>query len=426
MKKTARKSQRGEAVNVQPTTTRVVQLQVPTPEALRDQLFGVVVNAGLAAVAAMFEADRVKLCGPRYVHDSCRSATRAGYADGELAMGGRRVAMKRPRVRDRNNQEVVLPTWDALSGDEALTERAVEQMILGVTTRKYARSLETPSEQVSCRGTSRSAVSRRFVAATEVQLDAMLTRPLDALNIVAVMIDGIGIEEHTVLIALGIDTAGQKHVLGLHEGATENEAAAMGLVTSLRERGLPTDRSTLFVIDGAKALAKAIRSVFGARGVIQRCMIHKMRNVAEHLPKSRAPHVLRTMRTAYASGDAAKAKNLLSGLARQLQVPHPSASKSLLEGLDETLTVIELGLTDALLRTLSSTNAIENLNGMIRVRTDRVRKWRGGTMVLRWVTAAVDDASQGFRRLRGHKQMPKLIAALRARDITIAPIKKVA
>lgn len=221
-----------------------------------------------------------------------------------------------------------------------------------------------------------------------------------------------------MLIGLGVDEHGDKHVLGLHEGATENAVACTTLLTSLRERGLRTDRSLLVVIDGAKALTKAVRDVFGDRALIQRCWIHKIRNVTEHLPERERSRVTTTMRDAYRSGDATRAKKVLEGLARQLARRHPSAAASLREGLDETLTVVKLGLTGALLRTLSTTNAIENLNGLVRTRIRRVRRWDGGAMVLRWLVAALDDAAKGFRKLRGHRQLPQLTASLRAHDAT--------
>lgn len=411
MKKAASKATRKEAA-----TTRTVQLELPTPEALKGALFGLVIDAGLASVAAMLELDRVALCGPRYQHDAARRATRGGHTNGELALGGRRVAVRRPRVRDRDGGEVRLPTWQALEGTDALTERAVEQMLVGVSTRKYARSLEAAPPSAKTRGTSKSAVSRRFVEATAARVEEALTRKLDSFTFAALMIDGLRVGEHTVVIALGIDAQGDKHVLGLREGATENAAACTSLLGELRDRGLHTERSLLVVIDGGKALRKAVRDVFGERALIQRCWVHKIRNVTEHLPERERSRVVTTMRGAYRSGDPKHAKKVLEGLARQLDRRHPSAAQSIREGLDETLTVVKLGLTDALLRTLSTTNAIENLNGLVRARIRRVRKWDGGAMVVRWLVAALDDAAKGFRKLRGHRQLPRLLNALRAHD----------
>ena len=414
MKKTAK-----DAPCRQDATT--TQLTLPPLAALPQEVFGLVVHAGLRVLGAMLEADRDRLCGPRYEHDKGRERFRAGYAPGELAMGGRRVSVRRPRVRSLDGEEVSLPTWTHLSAEDPLTARAVEQMLVGVTTRKYSRSLEDVPPGVRTRGASRSAVSRRFVAATREHMEAVLASPLDTHEYAAIMIDGLHVDDHVVLIALGIAADATKHVLGLHEGATENTVSCTALLSNLRDRGLRTDKATLFVLDGGKALHKAVRDVFGERAILQRCQAHKRRNVEEQLPERMRAQVGRTIGAAYNSSNAANARRILVGLARQLERKHPAAAASLREGLDETLTVHRLGLTDALLRTLRTTNPIENLNGMVRARTDNVRRWRGGQMILRWVAAALSDAAKGFRRLRGHAGMPVLLNALRAHDAKLNP-----
>jgi len=306
----------------------------------------------------------------------------------------------------------------------------VEQMLVGVATRQYARSLEPMPAGVKTRGTSKSAVSRRFVAATEARLSEWLTRSLEPLRLAALMLDGIVCGEHTVLVALGIDESGVKHVLGLWEGATENGAACTALLSNLVERGLPTDRTILVVIDGGKGMAKAVRAVFGKRAMIQRCQVHKRRNVLDQLPKRLHASIRAALAAAYRTRDYDRAVRLLNNLARRLNHECPGAAASLREGLEETLTILQFKLTDALERTLATTNPIENLNGLIRNRTRNVRRWESGTMVLRWVAAAMDDAAKGFRRLKGHAGMPKLVAALRARDAqldgTVAAEKKAA
>jgi transposase-like protein len=235
------------------------------------------------------------------------------------------------------------------------------------------------------------------------------------------MIDGIHVGEHLVLVALGIDEKGEKHVLALHEGATENATTCTALLNGMVARGLSTERTMLFVIDGGKGLLKAIRSVFGVRTFIQRCQLHKRRNVEEHLPENRRKNVGATMVAAYRCTDAARAKRMLEALARQLERKHPSAAASLREGLDETLTVLGFGLPDGLLRTLATTNPIEFLNGRIRKTTHNVTRWESGQMVLRWLAQATHEAARTFRKLRGHKGMPKLVAALRAHDSKVDP-----
>jgi transposase-like protein len=294
-------------------------------------------------------------------------------------------------------------------------------MVLGVSTRNYERSLEPTPTGIESRGTSKSAVSRRFVSATGQTLTEMMGRDLSGLSICALIIDGIHVSDHLVVVGLGIDEQGEKHVLGLHEGATENESVCKALIEDLIARGVRNDRSRLFVIDGSKALAASIRKAFGKRALIQRCQVHKRRNVEDHLPESMKKQVGRTMSAAYRCGNFERAKRMLNALARQLERKHPSAAASLREGLDETLTVMRFELPTGLQRVLSTTNAIEFVNSRIRKTTHNVTKWNGGTMVLRWVAVALVEVSKTFRKLSGYKAMPKLVDALRAHEATIDP-----
>jgi transposase-like protein len=383
---------------------------------LKGDLLELVVRSGLQVLGALLEQERTLLCGPRYRHQPERRAERAGYAKGELPLGGRRVSIARPRVRGVDGAEVPLPSWEELSKTDPLTERAVEQMLIGVATRKYDRSLEPLPDEVNSRGTSRSAVSRRFVNATAEKLSAEWSESVAGLRLSVLMIDGIVCGEHTVLVVIGIDEKGNKHVLGLAEGATENASACTRLLTNLVERGLDTARSIVVVIDGAKALAKAVRSVFGSRAVIQRCQVHKKRNVLESLPQQMRSSIGSMMTTAYQCRDPKKAILMLQKIARQLDNHHPGAAESLREGLEETVTITAADLCEPLRRTLATTNPIENINGSIRRTTRNVKRWQGGTMVLRWVGAALHEAAKGFHRLKGHAGMPKLVAFLRAND----------
>jgi transposase-like protein len=390
------------------------QLVLNIPEVVKDELHELVVGAGMTVLMRMLEADRDGLCGPHYRHSATRTATRGGSTRGELSLGGRRVQVRRPRVRGVDGKEMRLATWDAFANNDPLNERAVEQMVVGVSTRKYRRSLE--AVDVPTRGVSKSAVSRRFVALTKARLDAAMKASIAALDIVVLMLDGITLGDHVVLVALGVDADGKKHVLGFHEGATENTTACTALLAGLRERGLRTDRSILVVIDGAKALRKAIGDVFGRRALVQRCQVHKQRNVVEHLPEHMHASTRKALREAYGSKDAKRAQKLLENLARALDDGHPSAAASIREGLAETLTIKGFKLPDALARTLSSTNAIENIQSGIRRVCGRVTTWRSGSMVLRWVGAAVVEHARGFRRVRGHSGMTTLVSALRAID----------
>jgi len=414
MKKTGKELSRNQA-------SIWTQLVMPLAALVRTDLLGLVHQLGLQAIAVMLEGDRTELCGPRYKHDSSRRRTRAGSTRGELALGGRRVGMRRPRVVDQNGREVPLKTWTELSSRDPLDARALEQMTLGVATRKYARSLETLPEAVEERGTSKSAVSSRFVAVTTDKLAEWMGRPLSNLDLTAVFIDGIHFGEHVVLCALGIDATGAKHIMGLWEGATENEIACKAMLENLSSRGFKPNRTRLFIIDGSKGLRAAIRSVYGKHALVQRCQVHKVRNVLGHLPDEKQAQVRAAMREAYSCTKVETATRLLENVARALQRKHPSAARSVREGLGETLTVMGLGLSPSLTRSLSTTNPIENMNGRIRTVARRVKRWESGTMILRWVLVGILEAARGFRRLKGHKEFHVLVTKLKHHGTDAAP-----
>lgn len=418
MKKTARKTTKKEAptAHEQIAAIPLIGLTALVYRELRE----FVAAAGTEALRKVLEDERTAICGPRYRHDEGRRARRNGHVNGSLVLGGRRITVRRPRARTSDNREVALPSWEGFSSSDPLTHRAVEQMVVGVSTRKYKRSLEPLPEDIVERGTSKSAVSRRFVARTAEQMEAWMKQDLSKIDLAAIMVDGICFREHVMLVAVGIDESGTKHVLGLHEGATENSTSCTALLTELRDRGMRTDRSMLVVIDGSKALHSAVRKVLGQRALVQRCQVHKTRNVVEHLPQHAVLQAEQVMKRAYASGDAEHAKKLLTGLARQLERKHPSAAASLREGLDETLTVMSLELPRALERTFSCTNVIENLMGSIREMGRRVKRWKDGQMIERWTCTALSEASKKFRRLRGYTGMKKLVSVLRERDKTLA------
>lgn len=401
------------------TQEALAQLRLPLAELMRTTLLDTVITAGSVEAIRMLKEQQEALCGPKHAQGEERQGYRHGHCPGSLVMGGRRVTLPRPRVRSLEGRELELPAWKQWSGEDPLEERALAQMLLGVSTRGYASSLEPLPAPLPERGKSRSAVSRRFVRGTQKRLADLLRRELSGLNLAVLMIDGIHFEEHVVLAALGIDESGHKHVLGLWEGATENASACKALIEDLIGRGLATDRALLVVIDGAKALYKAAKDVFGKRALIQRCQEHKKRNVADQLPESMRPSVRRAMNEAYESSDPKRALRLLENLAARLEDEHPGAAASLREGLAETLTVIELGLTGWLRFTLRTTNPIDNLFGNVRKSTKRVKRWSGGRMMLRWCAASVLDASTRFRRIRGYAELPKLVAALRAHEGTL-------
>lgn len=381
----------------------------------RTELLELALRSGLKVFTTMLEEDRTAICGRRYAHEPDRPASRAGSVRSEVVLGGRKVAIQRPRVRTADG-EVALPTFATMAHRDPLDRRVVEQMLVGVATRQYARSLEPITPDIESRGTSKSAVSRRFVAKTQAQLETWQAAPLEDLDLVGLLLDGVHVGEHCLIVALGVAGDGTKHALGLWEGSTENATVCQSLLSNLQSRGLRTDRSLLVLLDGSKALRKAVRETFGNVALVQRCQIHKLRNILDHLPERQRPWVKAIVQRAYRSADVATATRLLQDLARRLDTGHPSAAASVREGLEETLTIIAMGLSEGLRRSFSTTNAVESLISRTRHVKRNVKRWRGGQMVVRWVAAGVLEAVKGFRRLKGHRGMPKLIAALRARD----------
>lgn len=395
-----------------------VQISMPVQGVLRDvrhAFLGLCIDAGQRVLAAMMEADRVALCGAKGVPDEGRYAVRGGSTKSRIVLGGQRIGVRRLRARSLDEGELLLPTFEWAAGDDPLNAATLTAIAAGVSTRRYSATQGPVPAAHRPSAASKSAVSRRFVALSQQQLDEWLGRRLDDVDLPVVMIDGIHFGERVVLVALGIDARGDKHVLGLREGSTEATRVVASLLADLLERGLDADRLRLWVIDGGKALRKAIVQTFGERALIQRCQEHKRRNVLEHLPKDKHASVNRALRDAWGAGDAELAKRQLHRLASSLQGHHPGAAASLREGLEETLTVQGLGVTHALYRTLRSTNPIENLNGLIAHYTRNVKRWKDGQMVLRWVASALADAAMRMRKLRGCGQMKILLKTLDAK-----------
>jgi putative transposase len=385
--------------------------------------------AGLQTLGAMMEADATALCGPRHGRGSGRRAQRWGRTAGPIGFHGGKVALERPRVRERG-KEVALPSWEAAVAEDWLGRWAMNLMMVGVTTRRFGRAVRLPEGGVPAgagAGVSKSAASRRFVALSAERMAAWLEQDLSELDLLAVQIDGLHVTEDLLLIAaVGIDGEGVKHPLGLVEGATENGAVVQALLDDLVGRGLDPAVPRLFIIDGAKALSKAIRRSFGKDTPIQRCQIHKARNIVERLPKNLHAPVRRALRQAWELDDAVKAERLLRNLARTLERQAPGVAGAILEGLDEILTVVRLDLPKELRRSLACTNIIENVMGSVRRLCRNVKRWRDASMALRWTAAAMLEAAQGFRRLKAKSQLPLLRAALLAHRQRAAALNAVA
>jgi putative transposase len=376
-------------------------------------------TAGVATLAEMMEQDAAEVCGARHSRTVDRRGYRWGRTAGKLGFHGGKVAIERPRVRARTDgAEMALPSWEAAQGEDWLGRWAMNLMLINVSTRRFGRAVRLPEGDIAAAagsGVSKSAVSRRFVALSAERMSAWMAADLSGLDLLAIQIDGMHVSnELTLLAAIGIDGEGAKHPLGLLEGATENAAVVQALLDNLIERGLDPTVCRLFIVDGSKALLKAIRRTFGRHTPIQRCQVHKARNIVERLPKHLHASVRAALRQAWELDDADKAERLIRNLARRLEQAAPGVAASILEGLDEMLTVIRLGLPQSLRRSLACTNIIENMMGTIRRVCRNVKRWRDASMALRWTAAAMQEATKGFRRLKACKQLPLLRAALAA------------
>ena len=381
--------------------------------------------AGVEALAEMMEQDALAACGGRHERGRRRKAHRWGKTKGKIGFYGGKVEMARPRLRGFDGKEQALPSWEAAQSEDWLGKWAMNQMLINVSTRKFQRSVRLPEGDVPAQkgsGLSKSAASRHFVALAAARLKEWMASDLSGLDLLVIQIDGIHTDQDMTLVAaLGVDATGDKHPLGLVEGATENAATVQALIDNLVLRGLDPAVPRLFIIDGSKALSKAVRATFGRDAAIQRCQIHKARNIMDRLPKSMHAQVRRVLRQAWEMDDADKAEQLLRNLARRLDKDWEGVSASILEGLDEMLTVTRLGLPAELRRPLACTNIIANVMGTVRRVCRNVKYWRSPSMALRWAGAAMQEAAKGFRRLKAHKQLPLLKAALAKRKAKAAP-----
>ena len=380
----------------------------------KEGLLALSVGVGLGVLAELLEEEVVEVVGPKGKHDPARTAVRHGHEAGEVTLGGRRVQVERPRVRSADGRtEVRLESYEYFADRDPFSRSVLERMLAGVSTRRYRRTQEPVGQEVEqqARSTSRSAVSRTFVERTRAALRELMSRRLEDVRLAVMMIDGIDLGERTNVVALGITTAGVKIPLGLWEGSTENAALATALLSDLVERGLDPEQGILFVIDGAKALRKAIRSVFGDAPV-QRCVRHKERNVIDHLPERERPQVKLRLRRAWAADDHDRALDQLRTLARELDRSYPGAAGSLREGLEETLTLTRLGVAGNLKRTLESTNPCESMIEIVRRTQRNVKRWSSGEMALRWTAAGMLEAERQFRKIIGYRDLATLVVAI--------------
>jgi putative transposase len=382
--------------------------------AAREGLLALSVGVGLGVLSELMEEEVDDVVGLKGQHNPDRVAVRHGHEDGEVTLGGRRVPVQRPRVRTADGQaEVALQTYEHFADRDPLARVVLERMLAGVSTRRYRRTQEPVGEHVEAhaRSTSKSAVSRTFVERTREALGELMARQLGDLRLAVMMLDGLELKGRMMIVALGITTEGIKVPLGLWEGSTENATVATALLSDLVERGLDPEQGMLFVLDGSKALRRAVRNVFGEVPV-QRCLWHKERNVLGHLPERDRPQVKVRMRRAWRETDYPRALGQLQALAGELEHTHPGAAGSLREGMEETLTVIRLKINGKLRRTLESTNACESMIDTVRRTQRNVKHWSSGEMGLRWTAAGMLEAEQQFRKVIGYTDLPRLAVAI--------------
>ncbi len=380
----------------------------------REGLLAMSVAAGMAVMQTMFEAEISAAAGPKGKHNPERAAVRHGTEKGSVTLGGRRVEVTRPRARTLDGHELPLQAYSQFAADDLLSQVVLERMLAGVATRRHARIAEPIGKAVldSASSTGRSAVSRRFVKQTETALAELLARDLTTEQIKVLMLDGEHMAGRCVIVALAITADGSKLPVGLWDGATENKTVVRAMLADLVSRGLSAQDGLLVVMDGAKALRAAVQEVFGDLAAVQRCTLHKRRNVADHLPDKEKSWVDAKLVKAFNHPNPDLGLRNAKHLAGLLDKAHPGAANSLREGLEEMFTVSRLGIDGRLAKTLVTSNPVESMISIARTTNRNVTRWRDGHMVLRWTAAGMLNAERSFRRIKGYKQMPQLVAAL--------------
>jgi putative transposase len=383
--------------------------------AIKDGLLAFSAATGLAVMQEMMTAELTEQIGPKHAKRADRSGNWHGTTSGSVVLGGRKVAVSRPRARSVSGEEIELETWKTFSSEDLFRSLVVERMLAGVATRRHVDVSESLGEELDSRSkaTAKSSVSRRFVAATEEALAELMARDLSEIDVAVLMIDGFNMADQMMTVAMVIDAEGNKTPVGLYLGDTENTTVVSALLADLVARGLRFEQGILCVIDGAKALGSGIKKVFGDRAVIQRCVIHKRRNVKGHLPDELGKSVDKRLGKIFSNTDAKAALASAKALANQLKTDHPDAAASLLEGLDGMFTVSRLGATSALARTLNNTNCIESMISISRRTSRNVKRWQDGAMKKRWCAAGMLEAQRSFRRIRGYKDMQLFVKNLR-------------
>ena len=391
-----------------------VQMVLPMAEMvgwLRQGVGELIRQAGLRLMDLWMQEEVRELVGERSQRQAERKANRWGSERGYCVVMGQKVPVERPRVRSTDDQEVRLGSYEMFHRGEPLTETVWEKLMLGLSTRKYGQAVREFTEAY---GLEKSAVSEHFIEASREKLQTMMERRLDKLRLCALLIDATPFEGQQMVAALGIAQDGRKMILGIRQGATENATVVGELLGDLVSRGLDFTEPRLYVLDGGKALTAAVKKHAGESAAIQRCQVHKRRNVLDHLTDEHKPAVAKRLHAAYALEDYAAAKQALNALHRELMDLNPSAARSLGEGMEETLTVHRLHVPMQLRKTLASTNVIESAFSIVEQVCKNVKRWHGGDQRERWVGSGLLVAQKQFRKVTGHKQIPALIRELEA------------
>lgn len=391
---------------------RVLEMTESVLNDAQKSLEGELEGVGLLAMRMIMEAEREAVVGARYKHIQEREYVRGGSNPGSVILNGRRVSSKIPRIVEKDTKKSYpLKTHAVFSRLSYLSKRAYNDLIRGISTRQYKQGI---SRFLDGYGMSSSTISRHMVSATGAKLQELLERRLEDIDIAVVLIDGVQLGGQTIVVALGIDTQGIKHVLGMWQGSTENKTVVRSLVVDLIERGLDAEGLLLFVIDGSKALRGAIREVFGNEAPVQRCTVHKKRNVLDLLPEGQKHRIKQRMNEAYNMLSYHEAKKRLLQIADELELLNPSAARSMREGLDETLTLHRLGIDGTMRKTLQTTNLVESVIAVLRYHTGNVKHWQSGMQRERWIAAGLLEAEKNFRRIKGYSQINILIDSLRS------------
>ena len=404
MKRVAKK---GERIN------RLMEVQEMSEEQLHFEedmaTIQSLIGLGMKAATERIQKEFTALVGKAYQRG--KPAGPWGSNPGSIYLGDQKVRVTVPRARNpRTGQEIPLVSYERLQSPRMIEELALRRVINGISMRKYAEAAECIPETF---GITRDSVSRRWIRASAKKLAALNERGLSLYDIVAIFLDGKHFStDHEIVVALGVTMTGEKVILGMVETSTENYVVCRDFIRSLVERGLRADDPILCIIDGGKGIHKGLKEVLNEKAVIQRCQWHKRENVLDYLPKGRQDEFRRKLQDAYEQPSYDEAKKQLNKIKAELRPLNLSAVNSLEEGFEETLTLHRLGLFKELGRTFKTTNAIENVNSLLGIYTDRVDYWKNSEQRQRWVATALLQIEPRLRKLMGYRHLQQLRSAM--------------